>query len=210
MLIAIIRFVLTALVALAALAVIIHPVAAQDSAPGSVETTVEASRGKGSAAVAGKVVARGTVTSVNAAAREITIKNAKGEELVVPAGPEVKNFDRIKAGDQIVWRQAEALIADLQKTQDKNGIRERVETDTIEAAKPGQKPGIAAVRTTRVVANVSAVDRKAGTVTLRGVQASRKLRVSDPSMLADVNRGDQVALTLVEGLALTIEKPKSR
>lgn len=209
MFIAIIRFGLTALVALAALATIIYPAAAQNP-PGSVETTVEASRGKGTAAVSGKVVARGTVTNVNAAAREITIKNAKGDELIVPAGPEVRNFDQIKTGDQIVWRQAEALIADLKKTQSKDGIRERVDTDTIEAAKPGQKPGIAAVRTTRVVANVTAVDRKAGTVTLRGVQASRKLKVNDPSMLANVSRGDQVELTLVEGLALTIEKPKSR
>jgi hypothetical protein len=206
----IVRFALVALVALAALAVIIHPVAAQTSAAPSVETTVEVNRGKGTTAVAGKVVARGTITNVNAAAREFTIKNAKGEELVVPAGPEVKNFDQIRTGDQIVWRQAEALIADLKKTQGKDGIRERVETDTMEAAKPGQKPGVAAVRTTRVVANVTAVDRKAGTVTLRGVQASRKLRVSDPAMLADVSRGDQVELTLVEGLALTIEKPRSR
>jgi hypothetical protein len=210
MFIAIIRFGLTALVALAALATIIYPAAAQDSAPGSVETSVEVGRGKGTVGVAGTVVARGTVTNVNTAAREITIKNAKGDELVVPAGPEVKNFDRIKTGDQVVWRQAEAMVAELKKTQSKDGIRERVDTDTIEAAKPGQKPGIAAVRTTRVVANVTAVDRKAGTVTLRGVQASRKLKVNDPSMLADVSRGDQVELTLVEGLALTIEKPRSR
>ncbi len=51
------------------------------------------------------MVFKGEVTAVDAAAKTITVKGAKGEETFDVAG--VKNADKIKAGDKVTVRYAE-------------------------------------------------------------------------------------------------------
>lgn len=164
----------------------------------------------GQVSAAGVVVVRGTITAINAERREVTIKRPKGDEVVVPAGPEVRNFDQIKVGDQVVLRQAQSVIMDLKKTDGKGGIRERSDRESSGVARPGDKPGIAAMHEVHIVADVTAIDAKAHTVTLRGVHGSRTLQVRDPAVLKNVKKGDQVDVVLVEGEALSVEAANAR
>ncbi|MQR00999.1 hypothetical protein [Glaciimonas soli] len=185
--------------------------ATQNAAPlakPSVDGGVVVARKAGSVGAAGAVVARGTITNVNPATREFTIKRPNGEEVVVLASDVVKNFDQIKTGDQVVYRQAEAVVLNLKKIAGHNGIRERTESDATHVAQPGDKPGIVATHETRIIANVTAVNHKTGTVTLRGVNGSRTLQVHDLSLLTHVNKGDQVEVVVTEGEALSVETAK--
>ena len=50
------------------------------------------------------------VTSVDPATRIIGLKRANGEPLEVVAGPEVKNLDQIKVGDNVTSRHTLALV----------------------------------------------------------------------------------------------------
>lgn len=167
-------------------------------------------RQPGEVGAASAVVVRGAITAVDKEHREFTVRRPKGDEVVVTAGEEVRNFDQIKVGDQVVFRQTEAVVLELKKTEGKGGIRERSVREAADVAQPGDKPGIAAARRTRIVADVTAVDRKAGTVTLRGVHASRTLRARDPAVLKNVKKGDQVEATVLEGQALSIEAAGTR
>src|SRR5689334_14147220 len=51
-------------------------------------------------AVAGGVVTRSaTITKIDSATRDITLKRPDGTEVTIRAGDEVKNFDKLKVGD---------------------------------------------------------------------------------------------------------------
>ncbi|MNJ99077.1 hypothetical protein D3C87_168500 [compost metagenome] len=157
----------------------------------------------GTLGVGETVTTRGTITAVDQDARLMTVQRANGETVVVQVGKSVKNFAQVKAGDQIVYRQGEAVVLELKKKGD--GIRERTETEGMKVAHPGEKPGVVVARQVQVVADVTAIDKKKGTITLRGVKETRTLKVKDPKALAKVKVGDQVEITYVEGEALSVE-----
>lgn len=199
--------------ALLALVLSISPAYAQDAkapaaAPSGGEVVV-VGRGKGVVAAAGKRVVRGTITNVNAQRREFTVKRISGEEVVVPTGPEVKNFDQIKVGDQVVLREVESVVLSLQKAQAGKQLRERSVAETAYVAQPGDKPGIAATRETHIVADVIAVNKKDGSVTLKGTSRTRVFHLTDPTALANIKKGDQVEAVVKEGESLSIEAPRA-
>lgn len=178
---------------------------AKPTADPSIDAAVVAVKGKDAVGVADVVVSRVTITQVDQANRTLTVKRESGDEVVIKVGDKVKNFAQIKAGDQIVLRQGQALALQLKKVKNSDGIRERTEKDSVAVAKPGDKPGVAVAREIQITANVTNVDKKASTVTLRGVKESRTLKVNDPKLLAEIKKGDQVEVTYVEGEALSVE-----
>jgi Cu/Ag efflux protein CusF len=185
-----------------------HMAIAQDkptATPGAAEE-VRVVKKPGSLGVGETITTRGTITAVDQAARLMTVQRANGEVVVVQVGKRVKNFDQIKAGDQIVYRVGEAVLLELKKKGD--GIRERTETEGAGVAKPGEKPGVVVARQVQVVADVTAVDKKKGKITLRGVNETRTLKVKDPKVLSQVKVGDQVEITYLEGEALSVEAAK--
>jgi len=185
-----------------------HMAIAQDkptATPGAAEE-VRVVKKPGSLGVGETITTRGTITAIDQAARLMTVQRANGEVVVVQVGKRVKNFDQIKVGDQIVYRVGEAVLLELKKKGD--GIRERTETEGAGVAKPGEKPGVVVARQVQVVADVTAVDKKKGKITLRGVNETRTLKVKDPKVLSKVKVGDQVEITYLEGEALSVEAAK--
>jgi Cu/Ag efflux protein CusF len=178
-----------------------RPVVAQDAGSGTI------TKKEGSLTAQGKAISRGTITNVDAARRELTVRRAKGDEVVVPVGDEVKNFDQIKVGDQIVLRQSESVVLSLKKT-DKR-MRERSVAESVNVAKPGEKPGISATRETHIIADVTAVDKDKGSITLKGPKLSRTFVLRDPSLLANIKKGDQIEAVVMEGEALSVETAKT-
>ena len=106
----------------------------------------------GKVALAEAVQVAATVQAIDKPKRLVTLKGPEGNTFVVEAGPEVRNFDQIKGGDQVVARYIEAITLELKKGT--GGIRERVEREGAAAAKPGERPGVAAGRQITAVADV--------------------------------------------------------
>ncbi len=157
---------------------------------------------KGALTAANAVEFQGIITAIDKATREVTIRGGSGNELTITAGPQVKNFKQIKVGDLVTLSYIAALGLDLKKGGGR--LRERVESDQAVAAKPGEKPGFAASRTVKVIADVSAVDAAAGTITLRGPKRSIELSVTDKELLKDIRVGDQIAATYEEAVAIAV------
>jgi Cu/Ag efflux protein CusF len=150
-----------------------------------------------------------TVDAIDQATRRITLREADGTLLSFTAGPEVRNLAQVKVGDVVTLSHTVALVLELKKTT--GGIRERVESEGGMRTAPGQMPGALAAREVRVVADVTKIDGKTKTVTLRGPKRSMKLRVDDPKQLAGIKVGDQVEATFIDAVALTVEhSPKSK
>jgi hypothetical protein len=185
---------------LAALALAALPAVAQQ--PGAQAAAMVASApGKG---VMGAIVtASAAVTAIDKATRTVTLKGPQGNSFRVVAGPEVRNFDQIKVGDELVVTHAEALSLELKKGG--TAIRERVESSDAARAPAGDKPGAAAARTVTVTADVVAVNPRAQTITLRGPEQTVDLRVPDKKQFAMVKVGDQVQAKYTEAVAVSME-----
>ena len=157
----------------------------------------------GKVAMAEAVRLSASVQAIDKDKRLVTLKRKDGSTFVVTAGPEVKNFDQIKVGDEVVLRYVEALTLELKKGS--GAIREKVEREAGAVAQPGEKPGAAVGRQVTVVANVVAKDAKRQTIRLRGVERTIDLKVPDPKQFKLVKVGDQVEATFTEAVALSVE-----
>ena len=188
---------LTFAVLAACAAVSIH---AQQPPAGAVVKTSEP--GKVSLTEAVRVSA--AVVGIDKAARTIDLKGPKGRLVTLAVGDEVRNFDQIQLGDQVVVRYVRALSLELKKSG--SAIMEKSEKSDAARAPAGERPGGAAARQIKVLANVVAVNAKTKTITLKGPKGNQvDLAVEDPKQLALVKKGDQVEAVYTEAVAISVE-----
>ena len=160
---------------------------------------------KPGASIAETVELQGIITAIDKNKRELTIKGGGGNELTFAAGPQIKNFRQIKIGDLVTMNYLAALGLELKKGGGR--LRERIESEQVVATPPGEKPAAGKGRTVRVIADVTALDAAAGTITLRGPQRSVDLVILDKAILTDIRVGDQIAATYEEAMLVSITPP---
>ena len=155
--------------------------------------------GKAGAAQTVKVAA--TITAIDKATRDVTLKGPQGNETTITAGPQIKNFDSLKVGDQVDAEYVEALTLELKK----GGGMAVARTEKAGATKstPGQ-PGGAVGRQVTIVADVVGVDPAKQVVTLKGPQRTVELKVRDPEQFKLIAKGDQVEATYTQALAIAV------
>jgi len=149
----------------------------------------------------------GDVTNVDKKTRTITFKNKEGESKFV-AGPEITNFAQIKKGDHLNVSYELAVAIELIKTKS-NGIRSKVETESITNSKAGEKPAEKITNTTTVIADIVAVDRDKKLVAVKGPSGKvTTVFVKNPALLNDVAVGEQVKVVYSDAMAASIATPK--
>ena len=197
-------------VATAALAPLGHAQPAQQAQP-PVAAVIAASA-PGIGAVAGSVQLMATVVALDAATRTVTLKGAKGRVVDVVVPPEAKNFDQIRVGDLVTVDYMRALTLELRGSG--SGIRSGSSQTATAPAPAGAVAGGATGRQVVIMANVTAIDKKASVVTLRGPKGnSVDLHVPDAAQLARVKVGDQVEAVYTEAVAISVNhvaKPASK
>jgi len=171
------------------------------------QAAVVTAKAPGKVAQADAIQLQGKVKAIDKKTRNVTVVGPQGNELLIQAGEEVKNFDQIRIGDLVTLTYVEAVVVELKKLEN-NGIRERAESENAVRAKPGEKPAGAIEKTIRVVANVVAINPKAQTVTLRGPKKTLELGVQDPALLKNLKVGNQVEVTYTEAVALVVSADK--
>jgi hypothetical protein len=164
---------------------------------------VVAGTAPGKAGVAATIKLTGAITAIDKATRDVTLKGPQGNEITVTAGPDVKNFDNMRVGDQVDAQYVEALTLELKKgggmtvaRSDQGGVLE---------AKPGEKPGGVAGRQITIVADVVDVNPATQMITLRGPKRTVDVRVADPEQFKRIAKGDQVEATYTQALAIAVE-----
>jgi len=157
--------------------------------------------------VAEGVQLQGKFTSVDQKTRQVVIVGPNGNEFKTTLGNEVKNFNQIKVGDIVTLTHVEILVADIKKPS-KVEVRERIETEKAVTAKLGDKPAAAIERQVAIVADVTAVDEKKGTLTVRGATRTLDIKVKDPKVLKGVKVGTQIEAMVTEIIAIEVSAPK--
>lgn len=168
----------------------------------SVATAVGGAPGVRGAA--GEIEVRAQVVELDAASRSATLRGPGGRVVTVTIPAEVKNFDQIRTGDTVLVRYVTAIVARIEPAT-KSGIRERVESSSSAAAPAGAAPGVAGQRTVEVLATIQSLDRKARTMTLRGVHRTVKVSVPEGVDMSKIKTGDDVHAIVTEALVLAVE-----
>jgi hypothetical protein len=157
--------------------------------------------------VAEGVQLQGKFTLVDQKTRQVVIVGPNGNEFKTTLGNEVKNFNQIKVGDIVTLTHVEILVADIKKPS-KVEVRERIETEKAVTAKLGDKPAAAIERKLSIVADVTAIDEKKGTLTVRGATRTLDIKVKDPKVLKGIKVGTQIETVVTEIIAIEVSAPK--
>ena len=160
----------------------------------------------GKKGVARTVSLMATVTAVDKASRDVTLKGPQGNEITVTAGPDVKNFDAIKVGDGVNVSYKEALIVELKKGG--GMVVGRSESQGAMKMNSGATVPGTLGRQVTIVADFIGVDPATQTVTLKGPKRTVDMVVSDPQQFQRIAKGDQVEASYIQAFAVALDPVK--
>jgi len=145
-----------------------------------------------------------SVDAVDAANRMVTLKMSDGTMRTIKAGPEVRNFDQIKVGDKVKAKYYQSVAIFVAKTGETPSASD---TNTVQVAPKGAKPGAVAVNTMEITAKVEGIDYKKRTVSLKGPKGNLRTFTVDNSVknFKNIKKGDDVILRVTEAMAIMVE-----
>lgn len=142
-----------------------------------------------------------TVEAIDMTTREVTLRTADGDSIVLVVGTQARNLDQVEAGDLVRAEYQVGLVVGLGPP----GVEARLqETETLRAPQ-GARPGGVVRVTTAVTATIVAIDAEARTVRLQGPERTIELPVAPDVDLRGVRVGDRVGAMFEESFAILVE-----
>lgn len=154
--------------------------------------------------------AKATILKVNKKTRELTLRNEQGEEMVIVAGKEVRNFKQIKKGDIVEVEYHRAAASALQKMSETDVAATGT---SVERAPEGAKPGVVVTKTSTIVATVLGVDAKERLLTVKGPRGGIVTVAVPVDMTAfdSLKKGDKISAVYSEAVAISVKPaPKKK
>lgn len=153
------------------------------------------------------VEATATVTAIDKATREVTLKNEDGESNKIVVGPEMERFDEIAVGDTVRAKYTVGMTAELRAPTEEEKKEPFLALQGGGRSPEGTAPAAGAARMFRIVATIEALDRTTQTATLKGPdEMYLTVKVQDPTLLTKPHIGDTVIVSVAESVALSLEK----
>lgn len=149
------------------------------------------------------------VQAVDLKSRTVTLKQKGGEPFTIHVSEEARNLPQVRVGDQVVMKYTEAMAVQISRDTT-GGITSRKETLSGDRAALGQKPAGSVRNTVETIANVLAIDRQTRKITFQGPYKALTVKAPADVNISRLDIGDQVKLTYVEELALSVEPASSR
>jgi hypothetical protein len=154
------------------------------------------------------VEASATIEAIDAENRLLSIRGPGGAATIV-AGPEVKNFDQIRVGDEVKVKYTAALAAAITKSK-------ATPTTTVDAAAyaapAGAKPAGAVGASVTTTVQIESVDTSFDAVTFKRPDGFvRTIAVSSPEgkkFIRTLKKGDMVDVEYTEALAISVVPAK--
>jgi hypothetical protein len=150
------------------------------------------------------VTLRGWIDAIDKANRTVRLKGPRGGTVTLDV-KDPQKLDAVQVGDPVLASYVEALAVQVKKPGTASpsvSVQESRITST-----PGETPGGAVGREVVVVATITAVDKTAQTVTIKGPQGhTETMKVRNPKNLEGVEAGSMVELTYTQALAITLDR----
>jgi Cu/Ag efflux protein CusF len=177
---------------IATLLAVATPLAAQEGA---------ANAARPAAGVLAAETVTATVQAIDLTTREVVLRTADGESIVLVVGPEARNLGQVEVGDLVTAQYQVGLVVGLGPP----GVESRVDETEVVRTPEGARPGGIVRTTTAVTATITAIDAEQRIVTLQGPERTIELPVSDAVDLGNVKVGDRVGAVFEESLAILVE-----
>jgi ribosomal protein S17 len=189
------------------------PVVAQASQPAAKPKAPEAAKPKApeaakpKAQTAAVVTLRGTVEAIDKEKQTVTLKGPKRTLVVQVQDP--KKLDAIKVGDPVVGKYYEALAFEVKKAG--TATPGMTAQQGVASSKPSETPAGAVGQRVTVTVTITEIDKKAGTVTVKGPEGrTETIKARDPKNLDAVKVGDLVEITYTRALAIALDKSATK
>lgn len=152
------------------------------------------------------VRSRADVAAVDLAERKVTLKLPDGAPRTFRAGPEVKNFDQVKAGD--VVDVLHTMVGELELKRPTSDTPDFLMEDVSETAPAGWKPaGFAAIKTSAIV-KITTIKPETGEVAFIGPLGNVfHVTIADEGFrktMQDFKVGDLAQASYVEALSVVV------
>ncbi len=146
-----------------------------------------------------------TVESIDAAARTLVLKRANGALASFKAGPEIRRFNELKAGDQIMSTVTDNCTIFVVKGKMTPSAAAK---QAVVRAPEGQRPGGIIVNAVNITATVLDVDLEARRVLLQyGPDQTKSVKVRPTVDLGKVAVGDTVLVRGTETISIMVGNP---
>jgi Cu/Ag efflux protein CusF len=151
---------------------------------------------------------QGTITAIDKDEGMVTVKGSRGNTVRFEVQDRQK-LDLIKVGDPVVAAYVEAVAFRVQKAGTATPGTSVQESRV--TSKPGETPAGAIGREITATGTITAIDRKAQTVTIQGPKGrSETIKAKDPKNLEAVKVGDLVEITYSQAFAISLDKPPAK
>jgi hypothetical protein len=149
------------------------------------------------------VTLRGTVEAIDKEKQTVTIKGPKRSLIVRVQDP--TKLDAIKVGDPVVGKYYESIAFEVKKPGTATpGVTSQ---QAVATSQPGATPAGAAGEQITITATITAIDKKAQTVTIKGPEGNTEtVKARNPKNLDAVKVGDLVEITYTRALAIALDK----
>ena len=150
-----------------------------------------------------------TVEAIDQSTRMVTLKGPQGNSITFKAGEEVRNLPQVKVGDLVNVGYYESL--DVRVLKEGESAAAAGESVAMARAKPGEMPAGVVGREVTVNATITAIDKAANLVTLKGENGkSVTVTPRDPKNLEKVKVGDRLVIIYTEAIAVSVEKVEKK
>ena len=147
----------------------------------------------------------GTITDIDHAGREMTLRSAQGQSETFSVSKEVRRFDEAKVGDKVNLTYHIGFNAEVRKPTAEEQQNPLVVLEATGRAGAGEAPAGSSARQIRAVVTIEALNRVDQTITVKGPRGNvYTARVANPSRLDDVHIGDTIVMTFTEALAVSL------
>jgi hypothetical protein len=156
----------------------------------------------------GLVIVTAKVQAIDKKNRVVTLKYPDGKLAKVKCGPEVRNFAKIRKGDDVTAQFLETV--ELYATGEDIPSAERA--TEVGRAPLGSKPGFSAIDALEIKASVEAIDYQTREVTLKNAEGKLVTMKAGPEVkrLNEVKKGDTVVARLVRAVSIEVSKPAKK
>jgi hypothetical protein len=148
----------------------------------------------------------GTITELDYANREMTLKGADGRVESFYVAKSVQRFNEAKVGDKVsidYYLGVSAVVRPPTEAEKQNPL---VVVDAMAKTGPQGAPAAYDVRQIRAVVTIESMDRQAQTITVKGPRGNCfTARVKDPSRLDKVRVGQTILMTFTEATAASLK-----
>lgn len=183
----------TAMISLAALALVSSPIAAraqEGSRPQVVTSTTHTLTAK--------------VTALDYQTRMITLKRSDGKTATFRVDDRFPNLDKVKKGDKVDAVYYESSSISVQAP----GSAGRSASEAFTSEPPGNAPAATIIKTTTAVSTVLSIDYEKRIATLQDPDGKRVTIHAGPEVkrFHEIRKGDQIVVQVTEALAVSVRK----